>query len=56
MNIICKIAGKVRKVGNNQVGIVLKKEIVDATSFTEKDDIEITVLEDKSILIQKKKR
>jgi hypothetical protein len=55
MNIKCKIPTAIRSVGNKQIGIVLKKEIVELSGFKEKDNINVTVLENGSLLIEKRK-
>lgn len=49
------IPTKVRHVGNKEIGIVLKKDVVELCGLKLGDNVNVTVLENGSLLIEKRK-
>lgn len=56
MDIKLKGPSSIRKTGKTQLCVVFKKDIVEASGISEKDKIDITVLSNGSILIEKSKQ
>jgi len=55
MNILCKVSAKVTGSGQNQLVMLLKKDVIEKAKLVKGDLIEMTVLENGSILIEKSK-
>lgn len=55
MIIKTKQPGKIQAVGKNQLSLVFKADTIDSASIKKGDSVEVTVLENGSILIEKTK-
>lgn len=53
MNIKCKQSGKIQGTGTNQLSITFKSDTVKSAELKKSQEVEITVLENGSILIEK---